>query len=141
MFTRIDHIGIAVHDLDASIAWYESTLDLRMVGREFNEEQGIEEAMMLVFDGPTGGSHVQLLRPTRDDSPIGKFLAGGGRGIHHIAYGVDDVAGSLTAMGEKGIRLVDSWPRHGSMGSSIGFLHPKDTGGVLVELVQAATTR
>ncbi|MGF7237370.1 MAG: VOC family protein, partial [Frankia sp.] len=72
MFTRIDHVGIAVHDLDASIAWYESTFDLRMVAREFNEEQGIEEAMMLVFDGATGGSHVQLLRPTRDDSPIGK---------------------------------------------------------------------
>ncbi len=138
MFTRIDHVGIAVPDLDASIAWYESTFDLRMVSREFNEEQGIEEAMMLVFDGPTGGSHVQLLRPTRDDSPIGKFLANGGRGVHHVAYGVEDAAATLTEIGGKGIRVIDSSPRHGAMGSSIGFLHPKDTGGVLIEVVQAA---
>ncbi|MGF7234257.1 MAG: VOC family protein, partial [Frankia sp.] len=71
-------------------------------------------------------------------SPIGMFLAGGGRGVHHVAYGVDDAAASLTSIGEKGIRLVDRWPRHGAMGSSIGFLHPKDTGGVLIEVVQAA---
>lgn len=137
MFTRIDHVGIAVRDLEKSIAWYESTFGLTVVSRETNETQGVHEAMLIVADGPAGGSYVQLLEPTRDDSPVGKFLARSGEGVHHIGYGVTDVAAALETIGGHGIRLVDSRPRHGSMGASIAFLHPKDTGGVLTELVQA----
>jgi methylmalonyl-CoA/ethylmalonyl-CoA epimerase len=139
MFTRIDHIGIAVFDLEKSKAWYETTFGLTVVAQEINEEQGVHEAMLIVYDGPTGGSHVQLLEPTRDDSPIGKYLAKRGEGIHHVAYGVEDVAGTLTTLGERGITLLDKTPRHGAMGSHIGFLHPKATGGVLTELVEAAS--
>jgi methylmalonyl-CoA/ethylmalonyl-CoA epimerase len=139
MFTRIDHIGIAVFDLEKSKAWYETNFGLTVVAQEINEEQGVHEAMLLVYDGPTGGSHVQLLEPIRDDSPIGKYLAKRGEGIHHIAYGVEDVAGALGSLAERGLRLIDSTPRHGAMGSHIGFLHPKSTGGVLTELVEAAS--
>jgi methylmalonyl-CoA/ethylmalonyl-CoA epimerase len=138
VFTRIDHVGVAVRDLDRSVSWYETTFGLHVVAREFNEEQGVEEAMMHVADAPGGGSYVQLLRPLRDDSPVGKFLARHGEGVHHIGYGVDDVAAALADIGGKDIRLIDERPRHGSMGASIAFLHPKDTGGVLTELVQAA---
>jgi methylmalonyl-CoA/ethylmalonyl-CoA epimerase len=139
VFTRIDHVGIAVHDLEKSVAWYESNFGLTVVAQEVNEEQGVHEAMLLVHDGSTGGSHVQLLEPTRPDSPIGKYLARNPEGMHHIAYGVDDVQAVMDEIAGKGIRLIDSSPRHGAMGSSIAFLHPKDTGGVLTELVQAAT--
>jgi methylmalonyl-CoA/ethylmalonyl-CoA epimerase len=138
VFTRIDHVGIAVHDLEKSVAWYQSNFGLTVVGQEINEEQGVHEAMLLVHDGTTGGSHVQLLEPIRDDSPIGKYLAKHPPGLHHIAYGVDDVEAVMAEISGKGIRLIDSSPRHGAMGSSIAFLHPKDTGGVLTELVQAA---
>lgn len=141
MFTRIDHVGIAVRDLDASIAFYESTFGLTVAHRETNEDQGVREAMLLVAAGdPTGipgGSYVQLLEPTRPDSPVGKFLARSGEGVHHIGYGVPDVAAALDRLGGAGVRLVDQRPRHGSMGAAIAFLHPKDVGGVLVELVQA----
>lgn len=138
MFTRIDHVGVAVRDLEKSISWYESTFGLTVVSRETNEAQGVSEAMLIVADGPAGGSYVQLLEPLRDDSPVGKFLARNGEGVHHIGYGVDDVVEALASVGRAGVRLVDERPRHGSMGASIAFLHPKDTGGVLVELVQAA---
>jgi methylmalonyl-CoA/ethylmalonyl-CoA epimerase len=138
MFTRIDHIGIAVRDLEKSISWYESTFGLTVIARESNDSQGVNEAMLLVADGPVGGSYVQLLEPTREDSPVGKFLARNGEGVHHVGYGVDDVTAALASIGGAGVRLVDERPRHGSMGASIAFLHPKDTGGVLVELVQAA---
>jgi methylmalonyl-CoA/ethylmalonyl-CoA epimerase len=138
MFTRIDHVGVAVRDLEKSISWYESTFGLTVVSRETNEAQGVSEAMLIVADGPTGGSYVQLLEPIRDDSPVGKFLARNGEGVHHVGYGVDDVVDALASIGGTGVRLVDERPRHGSMGASIAFLHPKDTGGVLVELVQAA---
>ena len=137
-FTRIDHVGIAVLDLEQSLTFYRTNFGLTVVGQEINEEQGVHEAMLLVHDGTTGGSHVQLLEPTRPDSPIGKYLAKHPPGIHHIASGVDDVEGVMSEMSGKGIRLIDSTPRHGAMGSSIAFLHPKDTGGVLTELVQAA---
>ncbi|WP_322749625.1 MULTISPECIES: methylmalonyl-CoA epimerase [unclassified Frankia] len=137
MFTRIDHVGIAVRDLDTSIAWYETTFGLTVAAREVNEEQGVREAMLLVAEAAPGGSYVQLLEPIRDDSPVGKFLARNGEGVHHVGYGVDDVEGALAAIAGQGVRLVDKRPRHGSMGASIAFLHPKDTGGVLTELVQA----
>lgn len=138
MFTRIDHVGIAVRDLEQSAEFYESTFGLTVVSRETNEAQGVREAMLHVADGPSGGSYVQLLEPLADDTPVGKFLARNGEGVHHVGYGVDDVAAALADLGGKGVRLVDERPRHGSMGASIAFLHPKSIGGVLTELVQAA---
>ena len=138
MFTRIDHVGVAVHDLEKAVAWYETNFGLTVVARESHADQGVHEAMMEVAQAPAGGSYVQLLQPSRDDSPVGKFLARNGEGVHHIAYGVEDVEAALADIGGKGIRLVDSRPRHGSMGASIAFLHPKDTGNILTELVQAA---
>jgi methylmalonyl-CoA/ethylmalonyl-CoA epimerase len=133
MLTRIDHVGIACHDLEEKISFYETTFGLTVAHRETNEEQGVHEAMLLVAPG----SYVQLLQPTRPDSPVGKFLARNGEGVHHIGYGVDDVEQALTDLGAQGVPLVDSRPRHGSMGASIAFLHPKGVGGVLTELVQA----
>lgn len=141
MFTRIDHVGIAVRDLAEAVAFYETTFGLTVVDRETHEDQGVREAMLLVQDGggstALGGSYVQLLEPLRPDSPVGKFLAAKGPGIHHIGYGVADVTAALAEIGGQGIRLVDERPRHGSMGAAIAFLHPKDVGGVLTELVQA----
>lgn len=137
MLTRIDHVGIACRDLEERIAFYETTFGLTVAHRETNEEQGVHEAMLLVAEGPTGGSYVQLLQPTRPDSPVGKFLERHGEGVHHIGYGVDDVVQALAEVGAQGVPLVDERPRHGSMGASIAFLHPKGVGGVLTELVQS----
>jgi methylmalonyl-CoA/ethylmalonyl-CoA epimerase len=137
MLTRIDHVGIACHDLEEKIAFYESTFGLVVVSREVNERQGVREAMLHVSDAPNGSSYVQLLEPTRLDSPVGKFLANRGEGVHHVGYGVDDVEAALESIGATGVRLLDKRPQHGSMGASIAFLHPKDVGGVLIELVQA----
>jgi methylmalonyl-CoA/ethylmalonyl-CoA epimerase len=142
LLTRIDHVGIACRDLDAAVELYTTTFGLTVVARETHEGQGVHEAMLVVNDGAgsataLGGSYVQLLQPTREDSPVGKFLARNGEGIHHIGYGVADVTAALEAVGGKGVRLVDERPRHGSMGASIAFLHPKSLGGVLTELVEA----
>ena len=139
MLTRIDHVGIACRDLAEKIAFYEATFGLTVVSREVNEEQGVREAMLAVAAGPAGGSYVQLLEPLAPDTPVGRFLDRNGEGVHHIGYGVDDVRAALAAIGASGVRLLDERPRHGSMGASIAFLHPKDVGGVLTELVQAAT--
>ena len=139
MLTRIDHVGIAVRDLEASIEFYESAFGLTVAGRETNEAQGVREAMLFVTEGPSGSSYVQLLEPLADDTPVGKFLAARGEGVHHIGYGVGDVAAALEQLRADGIRLVDEQPRHGSLGGSIAFLHPKSVGGVLTELVQAVT--
>jgi len=136
LLTRIDHVGIAVRDLDASIEFYESTFGLTVAGRETNEAQGVREAMLFVTEGPAGSSYVQLLEPLAEDTPVGKFLAAKGEGVHHIGYGVVDVASALEQLRADGIRLVDERPRHGSLGASIAFLHPKSVGGVLTELVQ-----
>ncbi len=133
MLTRIDHVGIACHDLEERIDFYETTFGLTVAHRETNEEQGVHEAMLLVAPG----SYVQLLQPTRPDSPVGKFLARHGEGVHHVGYGVDDIAASLEQLGLQGVPLVDQRPRHGSMGAAIAFLHPKGMGGVLTELVQS----
>jgi methylmalonyl-CoA/ethylmalonyl-CoA epimerase len=138
LLTRIDHVGIAVRDLDTSIGFYESTFGLTVAGRETNEAQGVREAMLHVADAPGGASYVQLLEPLSVDTPVGKFLATRGEGVHHIGYGVADVASALEQLRGDGIRLVDERPRHGSLGASIAFLHPKSVGGVLTELVQAA---
>ncbi len=137
LLTRLDHVGIACRDLDATIAFYESAFGLRVASIEVNEAQGVREAMLHVADGPSGASYVQLLEPTGQDTPVGRFLERRGEGIHHVGYGVADITAALASIGATGIRLIDERPRHGSMGASIAFLHPADLGGVLTELVQA----
>jgi methylmalonyl-CoA/ethylmalonyl-CoA epimerase len=137
LLTRIDHIGIACRDLEASISFYETTFGLTVAGRETNETQGVREAMLYVSDAPGGASYVQLLEPLSADTPVGKFLEARGEGVHHIGYGVDDVAAALEQLRSDGLRLIDERPRHGSLGAAIAFLHPKSVGGVLTELVQA----
>jgi len=133
MLLRIDHVGIACRSLDAAIERYTSVFGLAVVSRETNDEQGVREAMLA-----TSGelSYVQLLEPLGDDTPVGRFLARRGEGIHHVGYAVPDVVSALEAIGGRGVRLIDRRPRHGSMGASIAFLHPADLGGVLTELVQ-----
>jgi methylmalonyl-CoA/ethylmalonyl-CoA epimerase len=135
MLLRIDHVGIACHSLEAAIERYESVFGLAVVSRETNEEQGVREAM-LALSGES--SYVQLLEPLGADTPVGKFLARRGEGVHHVGYAVADVAAALETIGGRDVRLIDSRPRHGSMGASIAFLHPSDLGGVLTELVQPA---
>ena len=138
MLTRIDHVGIACRDLAKAIAFYESTFGLQVVSQEVSTEQGVREAMLRVADAPAGTSYVQLLEPLGPDTPVGRFLARRGEGVHHIGYGVTDITAALASIGATGVRLIDARPRHGSMGASIAFLHPADVGGVLTELVQAA---
>ena len=137
MLTRIDHVGIACRDLAKAIAFYESTFGLEVVSQEVSTEQGVREAMLRVADAPAGTSYVQLLEPLGPDTPVGRFLARRGEGVHHIGYGVTDITAALATIGATGVRLIDARPRHGSMGASIAFLHPADIGGVLTELVQA----
>jgi methylmalonyl-CoA/ethylmalonyl-CoA epimerase len=137
VLTRIDHVGIACRDLASAVAFYESTFGLIVAGREENSEQGVREALLRVADAPAGASYVQLLEPLGPDTPVGRFLARHGEGVHHIGYGVTDIEAALASIGATGVRLIDARPRHGSMGASIAFLHPKDVGGVLTELVQA----
>jgi methylmalonyl-CoA/ethylmalonyl-CoA epimerase len=136
LLTRIDHVGIACRDLDAAIGRYEATFGLQVVSLEVNEEQGVREAMLAVGDLQPG--YVQLLEPLGPDTPVGRFLARRGEGLHHLGYGVQDIGQALAAIGVRGVRLLDERPRHGSMGASIAFLHPADLGGVLTELVEAA---
>ena len=142
LLTRIDHVGIACRDLEKTAGLYQATFGLEVVSLEVNEEQGVREAMLQVSADPAaaGGTpgYVQLLEPLGPNTPVGKFLARRGEGIHHVGYGVSDVRQALAAIGGTGIRLLDERPRHGSMGASIAFLHPADLGGVLTELVQPA---
>ena len=137
MLTRIDHVGIACRNLEERISFYESTFGLTVVSREVHEEQGVREAMLHVADGPAGSSYVQLLEPLAPDTPVGRFLARRGEGVHHVGYGVPDLGRDLAALGAGGVRLIDERPRHGSMGAAVAFLHPSGMGGVLTELVQA----
>ena len=125
---------------------YQATFGLEVVSLEVNEEQGVREAMLAVGGARSAAAaagarrpgYVQLLEPLGPDTPVGRFLARRGEGLHHIGYGVDDIAAALAEIGGRGVRLLDQRPRHGSMGASIAFLHPADLGGVLTELVQAA---
>ncbi len=137
MLTRIDHVGIACCNLADRIAFYESTFGMILVNREINEDQGVSEAMLRISGEPAGASYVQLLEPLHPDTPVGRFLARRGEGIHHVGYGVVSITAALESIGATGVRLIDARPRHGSMGASIAFLHPADLGGVLTELVQA----
>ena len=138
MLLRIDHVGIACRSLDATIERYVGVFGLAVVSREVNEEQGVKEAMLATtgLATSTGTSYVQLLEPLGPDTPVGKFLERRGEGMHHVGYAVADVTAALAEIGGGGVRLIDSRPRHGSMGASIAFLHPGDLGGVLTELVQ-----
>ena len=140
LLTRIDHVGIACRDLERTVGLYRATFGLEVVSREVHEDQGVREAMLAVSSsgGFSGAGYVQLMEPLGPDTPVGKFIARRGEGIHHVGYGVDNVAEALAAIGGTGVRLIDERPRHGSMGASIAFLHPADLGGVLTELVQAA---
>ncbi len=132
----VDHVGIAVADLDAAIEWYGGTFGLVATHVETNEEQGVREAM-LSAPGDAGAA-IQLLAPLRADSAIGKFLDRNGPGIQQLAYRVADVDASCAALREKGMRVLYDEPRRGTAGSRVNFVHPKDAGGVLVELVEPA---
>ncbi len=136
MFRRIDHVGIAVRDLDEAIAFYELAFGVTPVHEEINEEQGVREAMLAVGDGET---RIQLLAPLSDDSPIAKFLDRSGPGVQQVAYTVDDVEAVAATLRGKGMRVLYDRARRGTAGSLVNFVHPKDTGGVLVELVQPAS--
>lgn len=133
MFAGIDHVGVAVEDLDAALELYAGRYEMATAHRETVEEQGVEAILLDV-----GDSHVELLRPLEPDSPVGKFLASKGPGLHHVAYRVDDVAAELERLRDAGVRLIDREPRTGIRGSRVAFLHPGATGGVLTELVQPA---
>ncbi|UGS39227.1 methylmalonyl-CoA epimerase [Capillimicrobium parvum] len=133
MFARIDHIGVAVEDLDAAIALYERDLGLALVHRETVDSQGVEAVLLDV-----GSNHVELLSPLGADTPVGKFLARNGPGLHHVAYQTTDVEQTLAALKAAGARLIDEQPRVGIRGSRVAFLHPAWSGGVLTEIVQPA---
>jgi methylmalonyl-CoA/ethylmalonyl-CoA epimerase len=133
MFARIDHIGVAVEDLDAAIALHETTYGMALVHRETVTEQGVEAVL---FD--VGENHVELLRPLAGDTPVGKFLAARGPGLHHVAYQVPDIEAALEQLKTKGARLIDESPRTGIRNSRVAFVHPKSSGGVLTEIVQPA---
>ena len=133
MFARIDHIGVAVEDLDAAIALHEQTYGMALVHRETVAEQGVEAVLLDV-----GENHVELLRPLAGDTPVGRFLAGRGPGLHHVAYQVPDIEATLAALKAAGVRLIDEAPRIGIRGSRVAFAHPKSSGGVLTEIVQPA---
>lgn len=136
LLSRIDHVGIACRNLADATAFYEATFGLTVISRETNTEQGVHEAMLVVGEAPPGTSYVQLLEPLGPGTPVGRFLERRGEGIHHVGYAVANIAAAMAAIGAAGVRLLDTRPRHGSMGASIAFLHPADVGGVLTELVQ-----
>lgn len=131
LLTEIDHVAIAVRDLDAAIAWYEEVLGASVEHREIVESDGVEEALVRVAD-----SYVQLLTPTRDDSPVAKYLEKKGEGLHHVAYRVANCADALDAVKASGCQVIDQTPRPGSRGTTVAFIHPKASFGTLIELVQ-----
>ncbi|HEY8304938.1 MAG TPA: methylmalonyl-CoA epimerase [Solirubrobacteraceae bacterium] len=131
MFNRIDHIGVAVEDIEASLALYRDAFRMDVAHREIVEEQGVEAVLLDV-----GENHVELLAPLGPDTPVGKFLAKRGPGLHHVAYQVSDIEATLAALRETGQPLIDNRPRVGIRGALVAFLEPKDTGRVLTELVQ-----
>lgn len=134
---RIDHVGVAVPDLDAAVTFYAETFGMRCVHQEINQEQGVREAMLAV--GPDdAGPRIQLLAPASPDSAIAKFLDRSGPGMQQLAYTVRDVEAASAALRARGLRLLYDTPRRGTAGSRINFVHPKDAGGVLVELVEPA---
>ena len=135
MFTAIDHVGIAVADLDAALEFYAANFDLRAVHEEVNEEQGVREAMLAVG---TGDTRIQLLAPLTPESTIAKFIGRSGPGLQQLAFRVDDVEAVAEALRARGLRLLYDTAKRGTSGSRVNFVHPKDAGGVLVELVEPA---
>lgn len=131
MFDRIDHVGVAVEDLDAAIALYQDSLGMPLAHRETVEEQGVEAALLDVGEG-----HIELLLPLGKDTPVGKFMAKNGPGMHHVAYMVEDIIEAIEAIKEGGMRMIDDEPRLGLRESRVAFMHPASTGGVLTELVE-----
>jgi methylmalonyl-CoA epimerase len=131
MFARVDHIGVAVDDLDAAIALHEEAYGMAVAHREVVQEQGVEAVLLDV-----GENHVELLRPLDGESPVGRFLSKRGPGLHHVAYQVADVQATLDTLRDRGLRLIDEAPRTGIRGSRVAFLHPESSGGVLTEIVQ-----
>jgi methylmalonyl-CoA/ethylmalonyl-CoA epimerase len=133
VFGLIDHVGIAVEDLDASISLYRETFGMALAHRETVTEQGVEAALLDV-----GDTHVELLRPLGEETAVGKHLARRGPGLHHVAYRVDDIEAVLERLRDTGVELIDTEPRKGIRGSRVAFLHPRATGGVLTEIVEPA---
>jgi methylmalonyl-CoA epimerase len=133
MFARIDHVGVAVEDLDAAIALHETTYGMALVHREVVEEQGVEAVLLDV-----GENHVELLRPLSADTPVGRFLSKRGPGLHHVAYQVPDIEAVLRDLSAAGVELIDATPRTGIRSSRVAFLHPRSSSGVLTEIVQPA---
>ena len=131
MLTEIDHVAIAVRDLDAAVAWYRDALGAEVEHRETVESDGVEEALLAVAE-----SYVQLITPTREDSPVAKFLDKRGEGLHHVGYRVPDCAAALEAMVKAGATPIDEVPRPGSSNTTIAFIHPKGSFGTLIELVE-----
>ncbi|HTU85176.1 MAG TPA: methylmalonyl-CoA epimerase [Solirubrobacteraceae bacterium] len=129
--TALDHVGVAVEDIDAALAVYRDALGMPLVHRETVSEQGVDAALLDV-----GDSHIELLQPLGPETTVGKFLARKGPGLHHVAYRVASVQATLDALNAAGVRLIDEQPRTGIRGSQVAFLHPSCTGGVLTEIVQ-----
>ncbi len=133
MLDRIDHVGVATEDLEGAIALYEGSLGMPVAHRETVESQGVEAVLLDVGEG-----HVELLRPLGPDTPVGKYLASKGPGLHHVAYAVSDIDEALRKLVDSGVKLIDEEPRQGIRDSRVAFLHPKATGGVLTEIVEPA---
>jgi methylmalonyl-CoA/ethylmalonyl-CoA epimerase len=133
VLSTIDHVGIAVDDIDVALGCYRDTLGMPLVHRETVTEQGVDAVLLDI-----GGSHVELLQPLGPDTAVGKFLAKRGPGLHHVAYRVVDIDQALSALAAAGMRLIDERPRTGIRGSRVAFLHPSSTGGVLTEIVEPA---
>jgi methylmalonyl-CoA/ethylmalonyl-CoA epimerase len=133
MFGRIDHVGVAVEDLDAAVALYKDSFGMPVAHRETVESQGVEAVLLDVGDG-----HVELLRPLGPDTAVGKFLERSGEGLHHVAYAVEDIDTTLEELRSAGLELIDAQARIGIRGSRVAFLHPKSTGRVLTEIVEPA---
>jgi methylmalonyl-CoA/ethylmalonyl-CoA epimerase len=133
LFGRIDHIGVAVEDIDAALELYARDFDMREQHRETVEEQGVEAVLLEVGEG-----HVELIKPLGPDTGVAKFIAKNGPGLHHVAYATDDIDAALGAVREAGLKLIDQEPRVGIRQSRVAFLHPRSTGGVLTEIVEPA---
>jgi methylmalonyl-CoA/ethylmalonyl-CoA epimerase len=133
MFGRIDHVGVAVEDIDAALELYRGAFAMPLAHRETVEDQGVEAVLLDVGEG-----HVELLRPLGPETAVGKFLERKGPGLHHVAYAVDDIDATLEKLAGAGLELIDSEPRVGIRGSRVAFLHPRSTGGVLTEIVEPA---
>lgn len=133
MFSRIDHIGVAVEDIDAAIALYRDSFEMELAHRETVESQGVEAVLLDVGEG-----HVELLAPLGPDTPVGKYLAKNGTGLHHVAYAVDDIDATLEKLAAAGLQLIDTEARVGIRDSRVAFIHPRSTGGVLTEIVEPA---